>query len=77
MVNIDRIFIKIHAILKLNGILAIMTADSNSLKVKLKRKNWYIYSTPEHQFFFPSKSLDEFLVKYNFQLIYRYYDGEI
>lgn len=75
LVNIEKVFDKIHSILKPNGILAVMTADSNSLKAKLKGQNWHMYSPPEHQFFFTAKSLDIFLAKYDFQLIYRYYNS--
>lgn len=75
LVDIDKIFNKIHFILKPNGILAIMTGDSNSFKAKLKGENWHMYIPPEHQFFFTAKSLDNFLIKYDFQLAYRYYTG--
>lgn len=75
LVNIDKNFDKIHSVLKSNGILAIMTGDSNSIKAKLKGENWHMYSPPEHQFFFTAGSLDKFLNKYDFRLVYRYYTG--
>lgn len=75
LIDINKVFNKIHSLLKPSGILAIMTADSNSLKAKLKKQNWHMYSPPEHQFFFNAKSLDKFLAEYNLQLIYRYYTG--
>jgi len=75
LINIDKVFDKIYSVLKPNGILAVMTADSDSFKARLKGQNWHMYSPPEHQFFFTANSLDKFLVKYNFRLIYRYYTG--
>ncbi|MCK4520287.1 class I SAM-dependent methyltransferase [Candidatus Parcubacteria bacterium] len=75
LIDIHKVFNKIQSVLKPESVLAVMTSDSNSLKAKIKREGWHMYSPPEHQFFFTANSLDKFLAKYGFQLIYRYYTG--
>jgi SAM-dependent methyltransferase len=62
------VLLKIHSILKSNGVLVIAVPNFASIQAKLFRSRWYHLDVPRHLFHYSPESLTNILDKCNFQI---------
>ena len=66
---------KIAAHMQSGGLLAITTADVDSLNARLRKKNWRMIHPPTHLHYFSAATLERLLERHGFEVIYNRYCG--
>jgi 2-polyprenyl-3-methyl-5-hydroxy-6-metoxy-1,4-benzoquinol methylase len=67
---------KCNRMLVKGGMFVVMTGDAESLKARIKGREWHMYCPPIHQFFFSAKSLDRMIEGGGFKKVKKVYtDG--
>ena len=61
---------KAKNLLKNDGLLVINTPDSESLWAKVSKSKWHLIMPPEHLFYFSEETLEWYMPKQDFELVY-------
>ncbi len=76
--NPKQVVEQLARLLKVGGLLVVMTGDVSSLKARMQGNNWHLYTPPGHLYFFTAHSVDYLMESVGLKKIkHLYTDGGV